>query len=362
MDSTWAASYLMSLGIGHWADYFQRFGGYLLGLRFAEVYLGTSIPPDIRLTREEAVRFESSGRWVDQLGGGFVVKYSGHRESFSPFSRRGGQSSRNRFWDDNHKDGAVDFIRTATLAAPEATKFIVLQSYVRPSNTTGVIHVHAYKNRAVAEVSGNGYRLLAIFESGVVETHIIYVPHVRSTGDLVPNLPRLLKRAVEFRNVLGFDLDIECFQRSDDLIITQLRPIPEEINREEAMRASMLVRQALVTEASHVSPWVFGTWTSTEAYCINEQAPNRPAVLMKRYPDIRQCDDILERISHQLPTLALDPFDGFRITHYPSLLPENMRLRKYFSYVSMAEMDSAILDKIGMISVVCDGDLAIIRY
>lgn len=332
-------------------------------MRFAEVHLGASIPPDIRLTREEAIQFESNDGWVDQLGGGFAVKYSGHKESFSPFSRRGGQSSRNRFWDDNHKDGAVDFVRAAALAAPDDTRFIVLQSHVKPPNVTGVIYVHAYKSRAVAEVSGNGYRLLAIFESGAVETRVIRVPHARSTGDLVPDLPCLLKKAVEFRNGFGFDLDIECFQSNDDLIITQLRPIPEEVNREEAIQASMLIQRVIATEASYiVSPWVFGTWMSTEAYCINEQVLNRPAVLMKRHPDIRQCGDILERISHQLPTLVLDPFDGFHITHHPSLLPENMRLRKYFSYVSVAEIDSATLDKIGVVSVVCDGDIAIIWY
>src|SRR5262245_27879621 len=136
---------------------FLTHGGTYLGLALAEELSRTLpivVPRHYLISLEEMRGPALVDGLMDRLAplpcSGFVVKYSGHNEAFSPRCVRGVHSSRSRFWDGRDEDDVWRILRRAAASAPQGTQSLVVQEIVRHPSLTGIFLAYAYASRVRA--------------------------------------------------------------------------------------------------------------------------------------------------------------------------------------------------------------------
>lgn len=151
-------------------------------------------------------------------------------------------------------------------------------------------------------------------------------------------LKGIVNSAWHMRQDITFDYDIELMVNEGGAYITQLRPLPNQ----DCLDLEQSSNQSDSLTIIHETRYVNGLWSSRQPYIVDNYTDNEPFVALKKNKDIRKCQDIQEALNAQIPTLVLDPFSGFRITHEPYYLPEDLKIRCYFGYISIASCMSNI--------------------
>jgi hypothetical protein len=352
---------------GEYAQLFRDFGGTYLGLVLAEE-LSQTLPICVPRRCTVAVDAVSDGtidgiveRVLRSLSGGFVIKYSGHREGFSRFCVRGIHSSRDRSWDGRDADAARRLLRRAAAQAPPATRLLVLQEIVRSPSLTGIFHSYAYPDRVLIEAVGAGRRSFTETRRDVVSRqHHVAAAHIRSAGDQLIDTTLAAQVMAGIRTRLGFDVDVEGFGLGDRVMVLQLRPIPQDMPVRPEVRAVIDSHLTGDPTGWYRTPLVWGSWS--EGTCpVDEDLPGRPAILLKRTADIRDWTPLMARLRRGDPTLVIDCVDGFRLSHQPTNLPAAPAHRQYFSYLSVAGTPLVSLRPGERVEAYVDGDRGILR-
>ncbi|WP_329101594.1 hypothetical protein [Streptomyces sp. NBC_01439] len=343
-------------------DLYWRQGGSSLGLALlkrAAESLDLIVPDDVILGLDDAARI-GADRLVESLPSslraGFALKYSGHEESFSPGCTRGRYSSRRRFWDGGDPDQARSLVADAITHAPPGTQTIVFQQYIKAEGLSGVFYAYGYRGRVLVEATSRGRRTFTEVRGGhVVEQATVTGEHIRSGSRVEADSFQLYRCISVLREAVGFDLDMEGFASDAGVIAVQLRPIPEDMPRLPGP-----ARLPRPRDGWHRTPWVWGAW-QTGVATVDEDVPGHPAVMVKRSVSLADCPPILARLYRGDPTLVVDAFDGFRLSHDPRHLPEAIPSRRAFAYISVAGSPLAQLRAGETVEAFVDGDAGMIR-
>ncbi len=319
---------------------YENRGGYSLGMDIAQEIgpeFGFSVPQQYTYLVGDNINHDEV---LDMFPNGFGIKRSGINESFSPSASRGINSSRSHFWDGTDRDEGRTLIDSVVSEATgDSLRSLVFQEYIRGSKAT----VHATEDQVICEAEMSESRGLLVIEdnlSVVTETS----PSDESQTDMSFVVLRGLGEAVKsMRRSLSFDCDIEFMVTEDTSYITQLRPIPEYDCLELRQNEEGRVNEAEGYEPLlHQTRFVNGIWRTGLVHTVNDYAEQEPFVVIKKHRDIRHCTSIMEALDARTPTLVLDPYSGFRLTHEPENLPRDSRLRKFFASISIAACDADI--------------------
>jgi hypothetical protein len=314
--------------------FFEMQGGYSLGMQIA-----SKISPNYNFTMPKQLTYQETnpiedGQILDHLSEGFGVKTSGTKESFSEYSARGVNSSRHSFWDGKDYDLGMDIINESKKRlTSKYVKSLVFQEYIKGSK----VNMHVTDTDLLCETDRETERLLIYKTKREDNTELV------NTVSPQPAIPTTVLRGIinsawHMRRDIAFDYDVELMVNENGAYITQLRPLPNQdcldIKQSDYQPGSL-------TEI-HETRYVNGLWSSRQSYEVDHNIDNEPFVALKKNKDIRKCQDIQESLNAQIPTLVLDPFSGFRITHEPYHLPEDLKMRRYFGYISIASCRSNI--------------------
>jgi hypothetical protein len=313
---------------------FNAYGGYFLGMHIAEklsdVY-DFNIPRQIVYQSIDTIDHKEI---IECFSLGFGVKTSGIEESFSAKSARGVNSSRHSFWSGDDYDEGKRIIDTAIKRLSSGhMKALVFQEYIKGSR----VNMHVKESEIVCETDRLIDRLLVQRKSAeyTCETVSTESPQQPIPTDL---LDKIIESATPMRKELGFDYDIELMVSDNGPYITQLRPIP---NR-DCIHFYKNEPFDHKTVKIHETRYTNGIWSTGRFHEVDKYTEKEPFVVIKKNKDIRRCGDVRDALNEGTPTLVLDPFSGFRLTHEPRNLPEELRIRRYFGYLSIASCNRTI--------------------
>jgi|GEM_PF-6654167 len=363
VDFDVAQAYLWPYDLQDYVEIYRRWGGYALGLQLAAKAKQFAVPDAKTMVPEKVeaiLRRDGAGFFAKSFPYGFAVKYSGYREAFSPFAARGVHSSHSHFWEGNGVRAAEAVIVQALADIPPETCTFVFQEYLRPPQISELVTFHAYENCVFAETVEDNARVLFEYADGVLLTSRVRTPYAIRRGDRSVHMDLLIRRVAALRQSLDFDIDLECFVFKGKPTITQLRPIPSiNVDHDQYARYAETLQRRSRRGKWFNTPWAYGVWNGRGHVGIGNA--NGPAIFAKRGGDIRQETAIIERLQRGLPTLVIDLVDAFRLTHYPYLLPADIKLRNNFVYVSLADTHLATLSDGQFVTVVSDGQSAIVK-
>lgn len=315
-------------------EHFDQYGGYSLGQYIASTHGAEcefTVPESVTIPLDGAPTDSSLLAITEEMTDGFGIKKSGPSEAFSTQSIRGVNSSKNSFWDGQDAEVGLQLLKyNIEVAQYSGYRSAVVQRYVRGSKFT----IHCYTNRSISELTDETKAILELEEGlpPVIETF----SSIPLEDDVATEVIDVMNNASRLRDILGFDLDIEVISSENILYITQLRPIPPD----DCLDYSTLTEHAGQIDQFRPSPThstlaVNGRWQTGYIHTVDFTKEMEPRVLIKKNPDIEQCDDIIESLELNIPTLVLDPHGGFKITHETKNLPANPALRKHFAYISI---------------------------
>ncbi|WP_406296507.1 hypothetical protein OG948_13435 [Embleya sp. NBC_00888] len=358
-----AAAHLAIVGItdATMIDRYHQRGGTVLGLgllRRATDIPNLALPADTVFDLREVLTAGAAAvirNLPEALRGGFALKFSGHGESFSPECARGRYSSRRRFWDGVDQLQAVAIVDAAMRHPPPGTRAIVFQQYVHDPGLSGVFYAYCYLERLLVEATSKGQRTFTeVTGDRVTRRASVEGPHIRSASTREADPVRVYSILQALRRQLGFDFDIEGFESDGGVIAVQLRPIPNDMPRGVELPAMQK------GTGWHRTPLVWGVWENGRAI-LDADVPGQPAVMIKRTASLAGCPVIMRRLERGDQTLVVDAVDGFRLSHDPCCLPEVVRQRQGFSYISVAGSQLAQLQPGEIVEAFVDGDNGAIR-
>ena len=344
-------------------ELFAQFGGTYVGLRLARILSqGRS---DVRIPDDYALLIDDPqdvGMAVAELPKsvrhGFVVKYSGSSETFSPESARGAYTSRSRVWTEQSNQEPAALVRESLQAAPQMTKALVLQQLIDGISVKGPFAAHIYKDRVIAESVRPGERQLAtILEFENASTIERYqAPHIAARGSGHPNVELLRRVAFDLRGQVQFDINIEGYEVDGTIVLVQFRPIPSDVELNKQLRST--VREELRSNPSgwHQTSFVTGHGISNPT----ARAAGAHRVMVKPERDLRNCPEITAALMRGERVMVLDPYDAFHLEHTPAHLPE-VQHRPNFCYVSVANLSPDQYLPIEKFQAIVDGEVGIMR-
>jgi hypothetical protein len=269
------------------------------------------------------------------LANGFTIKYSGFRESFSPYCIRGIHSSRTRAWRGGTTSDEINMLTKAIAAAPEGTVALVFQELLQQPSLRGPFAAHFTRNHAVTESLASGERRLAVQDGSQLVTELVQGKHIKALNLANIDYEYVLDSLRAFSERFDFDLNVEGFQADKDIILVQMRPIPEDMpvsmDLESEIQACLNIEE--MTKWHHTR-WVWGSGRFEGT--VDMEIPDGPAIMIKRLPSLTECGRILSRLDDGLPTLVIDTVDAFHLEHGPQHLPLDPAKRHLFSYISVA--------------------------
>lgn len=316
---------------------FHERGGYSLGLEIARrhgVKNGLYVPRDIVMLKNEELDAQEI---LATLPNGFGVKTSGVSESFSEHSYRGANSSRGNFWDGEDTGLGVEIIERTKVKVRSTPllRSMVFQEYIEGTKAT----LHVNESTIVYEGDGQHGKVLIRHGDSDETAELLQPTASTSQADGTDRLKSLFASAKKMRDEVLFDYDLEIISSDRSHYITQLRPIPNFDCLEHVTGGQ---RYGGHLRKIHETMFANGIWLDNRFFEIDRYTEDRPFVAIKKNPDIRKCTDINEALAAKIPTLVLDPFGGFRITHEPIDLPNDLSLRSCFGYISIASCSKSL--------------------
>lgn len=342
---------------------YTQYGGVSLGIALAESYSRNDenchTPLAVSIPILDIGRYDPN-RISNIAARGFAIKTSGVSESFSPESARGRNSSRNRYWAPMSGVDAYNLVVHLASMLTSDTIALVLQEYITDADPCGIIHCYALEEeRIILEHIQDRHTLLVEMQgSSVVHAAISgYVGRVQPTSTGL-DVDMISAVVTSMRNFLGFDLDLELFQRKGQVCIVQVRPIPSDVSIDRSVQLR-IERLCSVNESWVDVPFFSGLWVHDRVPI--GQVDSAVAALIKEEADLGHCPQILDRLRDGKPTLVIDLVGGFRISHSPENLPEDLAMRRHFSYVALSTIDISATSLQGEISFLSSGLRAAVK-
>ncbi|MDX3225239.1 hypothetical protein [Streptomyces sp. ME19-01-6] len=346
--------------------FFQR-GGVALGLHLAEIAAATELP--IRTPRYRLIPFDLSPEELvaevqttaRRFASGIALRYSGLQEAFSAQSRRGVNSTGLRYQYEEVLSGKFDRPSAAHLlaSAPQGTIALILQEMIVLPDFIGLVHCYARSSGTTVEMRRpRGARLVNQTVDGAY--------HDESTGPVDFSVRDRENSAIEsvlvigsaLYETVGFDLDIEGFWLDAQLVVIQLRPVPDDLPMNPD---ATLIVKSLQEHAWHRTRFVWGDFDTTGVLLPATSQTSSQIVSWTDSDRARGWSDFPMSFWRNAPVIV-DTDSGFHLSHDQRLLPPAGTLRNVFRYISVAGAGEVAEIWGKRIRCVSDGEVGVVCF
>ncbi len=375
------------------AAFLARYGGVALGLRLltqaTEVVDGLQAPHWVALGLEglqAGVLPASESRRLAMLEGRYVaLKFSGERESFSPYASRGANSStRGPGPFVSERRNTLSIAAAAAKAAPYGTRAIVLQEMVVSRPPLNDVTVHAAEGRIVIEARDDTN--VGLFEKTYTHSWRETQSGAATSPALDDQFDTLTIIHQSLVALLGFSVNTEGFWKDGHFVAIQLRPVPSDLPSDPSLSAK--IWEMANQRNTYITHFVHGTYDVHGVVVRNPTGLNGPLGLFTEPPNLAAPSDIARFISARdlrsiearwpvgnaiwLSTtniacqatgrmfIALDATNAFHLSHDIRYLPPSGILREHLRYAAYSPIADALINGTEIIAV-SDGNYAAIR-